>query len=107
MSAFSGRPSFSKGEIDLERRRIALIDQLLAENGAMMIDDLFGFVQKTNDTLFDKWSLLKSFIQSRTNIFQTDQALSTEIRNRSMLYRKAMLYTVAQLADTPTQPELG
>uniref|UniRef100_A0A914VHV2 Uncharacterized protein n=1 Tax=Plectus sambesii TaxID=2011161 RepID=A0A914VHV2_9BILA len=48
MSAFSGRPSFSKWEIDLEKRRIALIDQLLADNGAMMINDLFRLVRTTD-----------------------------------------------------------
>uniref|UniRef100_A0A914WSK2 Uncharacterized protein n=1 Tax=Plectus sambesii TaxID=2011161 RepID=A0A914WSK2_9BILA len=107
MSALSDRPSFSKGEIDLERRRIALIDKLLAENGAMKIDALFRIVRTNDSTLFDTLPALKGFIQSRTNIFQTDQALSTEIRNRSMEYREAMLYIVGKLADTPIQRKIN
>uniref|UniRef100_A0A914WX02 RGS domain-containing protein n=1 Tax=Plectus sambesii TaxID=2011161 RepID=A0A914WX02_9BILA len=107
MSALSDRPSFSKGEIDLERRRIALIDKLLAENGAMKIDALFRIIRTNDSTLFDTLPALKGFIQSRTNIFQTDQALSTEIRNRSMEYREAMVYIVDKLANTPIQRKIN
>ena len=41
MTSSYEQPSFIKEVIDLERRRIALVDQLLADNGALMLDDLF------------------------------------------------------------------
>uniref|UniRef100_A0A914V3W1 Uncharacterized protein n=1 Tax=Plectus sambesii TaxID=2011161 RepID=A0A914V3W1_9BILA len=69
----------------------------------MMINDLFRLVRTTDASLFDKQSVLKSFIQSRTNIFQSDPELSTEICNRSMDYREAMLCIVDELADTSRQ----
>ena len=101
------RPSFSEAEIDLERRRIAVIDQLLAERGALMADHLFGLVKIVDGSLFPKFTMLKIFIQSRTNIFQADEALSTKIRNRSIEYREAILYIVDQMAKSSKQQKVN
>ena len=102
-------PSFSEAEIDLEERRIVLLDQLLAENGALGIEDLFDVVRKKDiyGRLFATFSVLKGFIQTRTNLFKADQAVSTKIENRSIDYRKAMLFIVDRLANSNQQRKIN
>lgn len=107
MNKLYERPTFSEAEIDLERRRIALIDQVLAEKGALMLGDLFEIVQQADRSLFPTLVSLKGFIQSRTNIFQADQAVLTKIRNRTIEYREAMWHIVNQLANSSKQQTLN
>lgn len=86
------RPVFSKGEIIDELRKVCLLDEILAENGALEFEPLFSLLQKiAEDPPFSNIDEMMDFVISRSNVF--DVVYGT-VKNRSVEFREMFGYLI-------------
>ncbi|VDK78393.1 unnamed protein product [Litomosoides sigmodontis] len=97
MNHVSGRPVFTREQIDKELKQVELLDQILAERGALTLSQLNDVVIKIDKGRnFKSFDDLISFVGLRTNIFEASFDL---IRNRSQEFREMFGYLVNFLCE--------
>ncbi|VIO94929.1 Uncharacterized protein BM_BM8072 [Brugia malayi] len=97
MNDLSKRPVFTQQEIVNELQKVALLDRILAESGALTLkhlNDIVSKIDKNNN--FKKLDDLVAFIGIRTNVFEVSFDL---VKNHSQEFREMFGYLINFLCD--------